>query len=228
MIQTTIIIDDEHHAIELLKGYVNRVPFLNCIATFRNPITALSYLNHQSVDLIFLDINMPELSGLAFLKTLQAPPTVILTTAYSEYAVESYEYQVADYLLKPIAFERFLKAVTQVQQRTQLISSDKTPQKDQYIYIKDGYDNIKIRLNDILYLKKDGNYITYYTAQKSIISRQTIQQALDVLGEDFMQIHKSFIVNLQKIEAFSAQSVSILGNRLPIGLSFKKELARRI
>jgi len=221
-----IVIDDEFKAIELLENYINRVPFLALAESFRNPLEAITYLQTNTIDLIFLDINMRELSGISFLKTVQHRPDVILTTAYSEYALESYEYNVLDYLLKPISFERFLKAVTKISPETNTeIVSPTTPKS---IFIKDGYKKVKLLVNDILYLKKEGNYIIYYTKDQKVMARQTIQQALDILENDFLQIHKSFIINCQKVDTFQSNTITIGRNTLPVGQSFRLSLKEKM
>ncbi|WP_106793344.1 LytTR family DNA-binding domain-containing protein [Aquimarina sp. Aq78] len=216
---TAVIIDDEPNAIELLQGYIKKLSFVECIRSFRNPIEALVFLKECDVDLIFLDINMPQLSGISFIKTLENPPKIILTTAYSEYAVESYEYQVTDYLLKPISFERFLKAVLKIKDTIE----EPEPQKiaNGIIYIKSGQQQFKTNIDDILYLQKDGNYISYITKDKNILARQSIKNALDELGKGFIQIHKSTIINVSHISAFDSNSVTINSTKLSIGQSYK-------
>lgn len=226
-----MIVDDEFPAIQLLESYIERIPFLELVISFRNPLQAIAYLQSNSVDLIFLDINMRELSGITFLKTVQNRPHVILTTAYSEYAVESYEYDVMDYLLKPITFERFLKSVTKLQKSTEPSATQtqhKEAKRNKVIFIKDGYENVKLSVNEILYLKKEGNYITYFTEHKKVMSRQTVQQALENLDDNFLQIHKSFIANCSRIDSFRSNSISIGNNTLPVGQLFKTELNRRL
>ncbi len=217
-----VIIEDEPKAIELLQGYIEKIPFLHCINSFRNPIEALVYLEEHAVDLIFLDINMPQLSGMSLLKTLKNPPEIILTTAYSEYAVESYEYKVTDYLLKPIAFDRFLKAVLKLKETDNTEKKSKSSRGS--IYIKSGHQQYKVNPNDILYLQKDGNYITYYTSGKNILARQSAKEALEILGNRFVQIHKSTIVNLDHIASFDTTSVIINTTKLSIGQSYKVTL----
>ncbi|WP_109852199.1 LytTR family DNA-binding domain-containing protein [Aquimarina sp. AU58] len=216
---TTVIIDDEPNAIELLQGYIKKLSFVECIRSFRNPIEALVFLKECDVDLIFLDINMPQLSGISFIKTLENPPKIILTTAYSEYAVESYEYQVADYLLKPISFERFLKAILKIKDTIEEPKSEEVA--NGIIYIKSGQQQFKTNIDDILYLQKDGNYISYITKDKNILARQSIKNALDELGKGFIQIHKSTIINVSHISAFDSNSVTINGTKLSIGQSYK-------
>lgn len=216
-----IIVDDEPKAIELLETYVERTPSLICEATFRNPVEALTYLGKHKVDLVLLDINMPLLSGISFLKTMQQNTEVILTTAYSEYAVESYEYKVLDYLLKPITFDRFFKAVSKVSER------DIPEDKPNHIYIKDGYKNVKLALDDILYLEKQSNYIVYYTADKKVMSRQTVAEALSIVGDSFGQTHKSYVVNYNQVESFDHTSIHVKGHSIPVGRSYKMEVEKR-
>ncbi|MHA7057694.1 LytR/AlgR family response regulator transcription factor [Aquimarina sp. M1] len=221
---SSVIIDDEPNAIELLKGYIEKLPFISCVESFRNPIEALIYLKESTVDLIFLDINMPQLSGISFIKTLENSPHIILTTAYSEYAVESYEYQVADYLLKPISFERFLKALLKIQHTIE--STISKEENNSIIYIKSGQQQYKTTLQDVLYLQKDGNYISYITTGKTILARQSIKEALLVLGNRFIQIHKSTIINLDHVSAFDSQAITIKNHKLSIGQSYKVRLMK--
>ncbi|WP_438422766.1 LytR/AlgR family response regulator transcription factor [Aquimarina macrocephali] len=216
---TAVIIDDEPNAIELLQGYIKKLSFVECIHSFRNPIEALVFLKEYDVDLIFLDINMPQLSGISFIKTLENPPKIILTTAYSEYAVESYEYQVTDYLLKPISFERFLKAVLKIKDTIEEPKLEEVA--NGIIYIKSGQQQFKTKIEDILYLQKDGNYISYITKDKNILARQSIKNALDELGNKFIQIHKSTIINVDHISAFDSHSVIIKDIKLSVGQSYK-------
>ncbi len=219
-----IIIDDEPHAIDLLQGYIEKVSFLTCIKSFRNPIEALVYLQDHSCDVLFLDINMPQLSGMALLKTLQNPPKVILTTAYSEYAVESYELNTVDYLLKPISFDRFLKAALKLEQPKE----ESTPKQSPSIFVKSGYQQHKVALDELLYLEKDGNYISYITKKGAILARQSVQEALDTVGQRFIQVHKSIIVNEDLITSYDSTHVYIDHKKLPMGKSFKRLVLDRI
>ncbi|RZS93377.1 LytR/AlgR family response regulator transcription factor [Aquimarina brevivitae] len=216
-----IIIEDEPNAIELLQRYIAKIPFIECIQSFRNPVEALAFLQTKSVDLIFLDINMPQLSGISFLQTLKNPPHIILTTAYAEYAVQSYEYQVTDYLLKPIAFERFLKAVVQLNENIPSATVIKENQSSKELFIKSGAKQVKLNKDAIVYLAKDGNYITYYTEEKKVLARESIQEALEHLGSDFIQIHKSTIVNLNRIESYETSHINTSLGKLAIGPSYR-------
>ena len=223
----TVIIDDEPNAIELLQGYLHKIPFAECIHSFRDPIEALLFINEEDIDLLLLDINMPQLSGISLLKTLENPPKIIFTTAYTEYAVESYEYKVTDYLLKPISFERFLKAMLKVKE-DHLKFEIKEDQKENVVFIKSGQQQHKIVLNHILYLQKDGNYITYMLHDKKILARQSTKEALENLSSRFIQIHKSIIVHLDKIQSFDSSSVIINNHKLPIGQSYKLQFLEAI
>ena len=218
-----VVIDDEPNAIELIKGYINKIPFIECTESFRDPVQAIIYLKEHQVDLIFLDINMPHLSGISLLKTLKNPPRIILTTAYAEYAVESYEYQVTDYLLKPISFERFLKAILKI--KSEYVSENTSIENSEnFVFVKSGQQQYKLKIEDILYLQKEGNYITYFLKDKKILARQSIKEALNGLNHKFIQIHKSTIINLVHISFFDSSSVTIQDVKLSIGQSYKVTL----
>ena len=168
MMIKTIIVDDEPRAIELLRGYIDRIPQLTHLQSFQNPLEALQYISKNDVDLVFLDVNMPEISGISFIKSLIKKVHIILTTAYSEYAVESYNYDVDDYLLKPISFERFVKAISKIAVEEPQIADDK---EGELLFVKTGYEKVKIIIDDIVYLEKDGNYMTYHTRTKKVLTR---------------------------------------------------------
>ena len=165
-----IVIDDEPFALELISGYSKKTPFLEFAGGFTNPFKALTFLINSSVDLIFLDINMPELSGIQLLKSLSSAPKVVFTTAYSEYGAESYDYDAIDYLLKPIKYERFLKAVHKAIDITkkESVNSEKIKEHDGFIFIKSGKQRFKIPVDEILYIEGAGNYMTFYTLNKKI------------------------------------------------------------
>ncbi|MCB9327034.1 MAG: response regulator transcription factor [Lewinellaceae bacterium] len=221
-----ILVDDEPNALELLELYIGRIPFVDCVAAFRNPLQALEFLHQNPVDIIFLDINMPQLSGISFLETLEDRPHVVLTTAYAEYAVKSYDFAVDDYLLKPITFERFLKAVNRIKK---LESQEKKPaQQEIFLLLKSGYQLLKVAVQDILYLQKDGNYMVYYTKAKKILVRENVTQALENLPNDFMQVHKSYLVPISRIEAMESGRVRVAGQWVPVGAAFREEVGRRM
>jgi two-component system, LytTR family, response regulator len=219
-----IIIDDEPKAIELLRSYLQHFSDFELAGTFRNALTALSFINDNNIDLIFLDINMPHLNGLSFSKMVAPDVKIIFTTAYSEYAVESYEVQALDYLLKPISLERFTKAITKVLGS----KTAEEPNADNALLIKSGAKIFRVNPLDILYLVKEGNYITYHTTNQKILARASIAEALVTLPAHFIQCHKSYIVNLEKIDFLDRNELSIHNQLIPIGHSFKEELLKRL
>ena len=232
---TCLVIDDEPVALDILQDYIVRVPFLKLLQSFRESIKALEFLQRNDVDLIFLDINMPDLSGIQFLNTLPHHPLVIFTTAYSQYAVESYNYEAVDYLLKPIEFPRFLKAanraLTQFRLKTQnsssiISSSNNTISSDKsYILIKSGSDIHRIEVNDIYYVQGTGNYVTFHTSKKKILSLLTMKKVLEILPRgQFVRIHKSYIINFDRIDIIEKEQVIIRDKIIPIGEVYSANL----
>lgn len=221
-----IIIDDEPKAIELLENYCERIDALLCIKSFRNPIKALQYLESYTPQIIFLDINMPNLSGLQLAKLIPVESHIIFTTAYSEHSVESYNLNATDYLLKPITFQRFLKAVERV---SDLLKKDTIPDTktiDKTIQIRSGYQKHFVSVKDILYLEKDGNYITYHTKETTILARETIAEALNNLPEIFVQVHKSYIISVEKIELIEHKFVHINSIKIPVSKNYKSNIEK--
>lgn len=227
-----IVIDDEPIAIDILEDHIEKVPFLKRQASFRSAVKALEYLQHQSVDLIFLDIKMPDLSGIQFLRSMAKQPLVIFTTAHSEYAAESYDYQVVDYLLKPIEFDRFLKAVVKAQDQYRLLRTQASfpspaaievrAQASESILIKSGTDYHPLKLDDILYIEGAGNYVLFVTRTKKIMALMNLKDVTRQLPSDrFFRIHKSYIVNFHHIDVIETEQVRIGKATLPIGESFK-------
>ena len=219
-----LIVDDEPNAIKLISSYLKHFANFELVATFRNGLKALEFLNSNTVDVIFLDINMPHLSGLSLSKMLPKETAIVFTTAYSEHAVDSYTVNTVDYLLKPISLERFTKAINK------LISVNKTtPNLDEStnnktLLIKSGTETHQILIEDILYLQKDGNYMYYHLALKKIMARENVSNALNNLPESFIQIHKSYIVNTKAINTFSTDTVIINQIKIPIGNQYKNQL----
>lgn len=225
-----LIIDDEPLALDVLKDYVAKISFLECVGAFRDPIKAAEYLQQNRVDLIFLDINMPDLTGIQFLKSLTRPPLVIFTTAYSEYALESYDYDAVDYLLKPIEFERFVKAVNKALEKLQNKANGLTLSPDEkYVLIKSGTKYHKLKLKDILYIQGTGNYVTFVTPDKEILSLLTMQAVLDMLpAEMFFRIHRSYIVNFLHVDLIEGEEVKIQDRKLPIGDLYREDFLRAV
>lgn len=227
-----IIVEDEPLARNLLSAYISKVPRLELKQSFSNALDALEYLRENPVDVLFSDIQMPEVTGITLLKLLKTKPLIILTTAYSEYALEGYELEVYDYLLKPISFERFLKAVEKGIARLDGSNSptaqvliqevQSTPAVD-YIFVKDGTKLIKINLSDILYIEGLKDYVCIYTPQKKIVSLQTMKSLEASLPSDrFVRVHNSFIIALASIEEIEKDRLVINKSTIPISDTYKK------
>ena len=224
-----IIVDDEPLAIEIMESYVSKVEQLKLAGTFRNAVSAFTYLQQNPVDLIFLDIQMPKLSGIDFLKTLKNPPKVIFTTAFRDYALEGFELEVADYLLKPIPFDRFLKAVAKVlhQPNVNTTPPAKTESSDNYVYFKVDKKMVRTRMTDILYIESIKDYVKVKTGDKEIVTQQKISYLEESLPkEQFIRIHRSFIVNREKIDAYSATDIEIGKYHVPIGRNYKNDVMK--
>jgi len=223
-----LILDDEPLAVDILRNYIGKFPGLECVGAFRKPLKALEFLQKNEVDLVFLDIQMPDLSGLQFLKSLPDPPLVVFTTAYSRYAAESYDYDAVDYLLKPIEFDRFLKAVNKARALASP-PAKKTPAPGNSILIKSGTKFYRTRLGDIRYVKGAGNYVAFVTKDREILSLMTMQSAADLLpGVTFVRIHKSYIVNIQHLDIVEEERVQIGQDWIPIGDAYRDDFLRAI
>lgn len=218
-----LIVDDEPLAIQLLQKHIEQLDFFEVVATCNNAIKALEILNRQPIDLLFMDIKMPALSGLDLLKTLRHPPKTILTTAYREFALDGFELGVIDYLLKPITFDRFFKSVERYLNTTnytvpEVLSSSET----QFIYLKSGHKYFKIDIKDIIYAESFKDYVDVHTKEKVITSKYKISELEKKLQcKGFLRIHRSFIVNLKHITAFTANDVELGKLELPIGDTYK-------
>ncbi|MCI0752101.1 MAG: LytTR family DNA-binding domain-containing protein [Flammeovirgaceae bacterium] len=224
-----IIIDDEPLAIEILESYVSRVDTLELVSKFRSGVAAFSYLQQHPVDLMFLDIQMPKLSGIEFLKTLKHRPKVIFTTAFRDYAIEGFELEVVDYLLKPIPFERFLKAIAKVQQQPAPVSTATRAEQptDDYVYFKVDKKMVKTKIKDILYIESVKDYVKVKTMDKEIVTQQKISYLEESLPKElFLRIHRSFIISLNKIDCYSATDVEIGKHSIPIGRNYKNEVIK--
>jgi len=223
-----LIVDDEPLARELIRGHVEKLENFEIVAECSDAMKALNVIREKQIDLIFMDIQMPQITGIEFLKTLKHPPKVIITTAYREYALEGFELDVVDYLIKPITFERFLKSVNKFYQMSQdeiqVLNGNSTERNadDAYIYVKENKKVVKVLLSEIKYIEGLSEYVQVYTDKKKIITKTSMSQMEEKLpAENFLRIHKSFIVSLGKIEAFTANTIEIQGKELPIGRSFK-------
>jgi len=225
-----IIADDEPIARQILENYVEAIPSLNLVASCKNAFEVLEILQEKEIDVLFLDINMPKLSGLSLLKTLQKKPNVIITTAYPEYAIEGFELSVTDYLVKPFSLERFMQAVQKVNQSKKVTATTVVTQNEtaKSIFVKSDKKIIKLNLDDIYYAEAYGNYVKIY-ADNMILTPQTLSDFLEKLAKDFIRIHKSFIINFKHLKMIDGNQIILQNDvKLPIGKSFKKELLERI
>jgi DNA-binding LytR/AlgR family response regulator len=225
MILTAIAIDDEPHALDVVQMHAAKVSFLDIEATFTDAFEAIPYLQEQSIDLLFLDVKMPDISGIEFVKCLQQVPMVIFSTAYSEYAVKGFELNAVDYLLKPYSLVRFTQACNkalEIKQLRQGTLAGKILAIQGFIFVKTGYELEKIWLKDLLYLEAEGNYVAYVLADRKLLSRQSISEALQTLpGQGFIRVHRSFVVATAHIRKISKQSVWINNREISIGASFE-------
>jgi len=216
-----IIVEDEPLAQKVLSDYITQVPFLELRASFRDAIQATEYLRDHEVDLIFLDIHLPKLKGMAFLKTLVKPPSVIVTTAYHQYAVEGFDLNVTDYLLKPFEFERFLVAVNKVRQPVRAAT---VAAKD-HLYLTVQKKKIRIPLSEIIYAESQREYVKLVTTKKTYFSKLTTNELEEMLPADrFRRIHRSYIIALDKVNSYSADTVEVTGISLPVGRAYRDVL----
>ncbi len=232
----TLIVDDEPHAIEVIDTYLQNFTDIEVLGRCNSAIQAFQLLQQKPVDLMFLDIKMPGLNGNDLLRSLKNPPKVIFTTAYSEYALEGFELNAVDYLLKPISFDRFLRAMDKVyqsfdQKHASAILSHEAPVGDSeaFLYLKVERKQIKLNINDILWIESLRDYVKVVTADQVHISKQKISFLEEMLPERrFVRIHRSFIVSLQKIDSFYGAVVEVSGHELPIGRNYKQDLQKRL
>ena len=225
-----IVIDDEPLALDLLKDYIEKIPFLKLERTFTNPLEGLGYLQENPVDLVFLDVELPYLSGIEFVKCLQSKPLIIFTTAYEKYAVTGYDLEITDYLMKPILFDRFLRSVNKAYGQVKLNKKvpersvalpEKETQSD-FIMVKTGYNTININLNDILYVEGLKDYIKIHLTGKTILTLNSLKKLQEMLPESrFIRVHRSFIVSLPKIDSIQRSRIVIGKTFVPVGENYK-------
>lgn len=227
---TCIAIDDEPKALAVIERYCEKIDFISLKATFREPVKAIGFLNREKIDLVFLDINMPDISGMQLIATLAATPMVIFTTAYSNYAVESYNLNAIDYLLKPITFERFLAAAGKALSLCLLKNKTVTKSANaETVFIKSGPQTHQVKVSDILYLEKDGNYITVYLKDKKILIRENMADIFEIVPEEeFIRIHKSYVVAAKHISLVEVHQVTINGEKIPIGSTYREALKDKL
>jgi DNA-binding LytR/AlgR family response regulator len=227
-----LAVDDEPPALEVLKKYIASVQHLELVGTCADAIEALNVLRRQNIDLLFLDIQMPYLLGTDLMRTLKKPPKVIFTTAYRKFAVEGFELDAVDYLLKPISFERFLKAVNKVMETSFRVSDtnsiyEQGSTQNLFINLRADRKNLKISLDEILYIESLKDYIKVITTTKNIVTKQAISSLEQMLpANNFIRIHRSFIVAINKIESFTSDTIDIGKHQLPISRMYRHEVNR--
>lgn len=220
-----IIIDDEPIAIEYLREYVNTIPELLLTGTYQNAKEALPLIQNQEVDLIFIDIEMPEISGLEFVKTLETAPAIIFTTAYPQYAVEGFNLNAVDYLLKPIGLERFKQAIQKVHKEIS-IQAGLQPIENKFIFLKNGYKSEKIDIQDIIFIAGNKEYATYYTKSgRTYLKNERLKNLeKDYQPYGFIRIHKSYLINTRYIKKIFNNNVEIQGETIPIGCAYREQI----
>lgn len=223
-----LIVDDEFLARKLLSEYVSKVDYLNLIDSCPDVTKAMEAINKEQIDILLLDIQMPDISGMEMLRMLEYKPAVILTTAYSEYAVDAFSLGVVDYLLKPFDYARFLQAINKVVNNYTVTSSVNDVAND-YIMVKADYKLYKINYDDLLYIEGQHEYVTFHTTTKRITALYSLKNLEDTLPKDkFVRTHKSFIVSIKNIQDIDKTNVTVAGNKIPVGASFRDALIDRL
>jgi len=228
-----LAIDDEPLALELISDYISNVPFLNLVKKCIRASDALEIIQNEKIDLIFLDIQMPNITGVQLLKSLQHPPMVIFTTAYDNYALEGYELSVIDYLMKPIPFERFLKAANKANAlfllKNNLKQSNEESDTPDYIFVKSNYQSVKIVFDDILFIEGMKDYVKIYCGERPVITLSNLKNFEAQLPPNkFIRVHKSYIVNISKIDSLNKTSLMIANKEIPIGANYKEDFTKKI
>jgi DNA-binding LytR/AlgR family response regulator len=223
-----IAIDDEPIALEVIKSLSSKISFIELLNCFTDAFKAIDFLQKEKIDLIFLDIKMPDISGIEFLKSISNPPMVIFTTAYSEHAVQSFELDAIDYLLKPFSQSRFLKACNKAYEQYKLKNSNANfSSAPESIFIKSGYDQIRILLDEILYVESNGNYMQFVLPSQKILSRLTMSEVEELLpAAAFVRIHRSYIVSKKQVNKIEKNAIWIKQIELPVGAAYLKEIQK--
>jgi len=223
-----VIVDDEPLAITIIENYTKKIPYLEIVGRFDSAIPVYEFLQEHEVDLIFLDIQMPSISGVDFLKSLSSPPSVIFTTANKNYAIEGFELNVEDYILKPISFERLITAVNRVYEKKK-IASNKVDEITDFLYLKENKKMVKVYLKNILYMESIKDYVKVVTSCKTVVTKQQLSYFESILESDkFLRIHRSFIVSTDKIDAYSFSGIDVGSKELPIGRKYKEQVIKTL
>ncbi|TVP47356.1 MAG: DNA-binding response regulator [Mongoliibacter sp.] len=223
---SAIAIDDEPMALEVIKSHASKVPFLNLENSFTNAIKALEYLREQPVNLIFLDIKMPDISGMELATLISKETMVIFTTAYSEHAVKSFELDAVDYLLKPFNLGRFLKSCQKAQDLYELKNGSASNLGS--VFIKTGFEQVKVKFEELVFCEANGNYVNFQLGERKILSRMTLAETEKLLPSYFVKTHRSFLVNIQKIDKVEKHQVGLQGKTAPVSVTYYDELMSKL
>jgi DNA-binding LytR/AlgR family response regulator len=219
---TCAIIDDEYLARQYIRDYIERLPFLDLVGDYNSPLLIMDELKRNAIDILFLDIQMPDITGIDFLKILNPQPYIILTTAYKEYALEGYEHNVVDYLLKPFSFDRFLKAINKVVDMVEKERIGRT-----YMTIRADRKLYKINYDDLIFIEGQRAYVTFHTTQKKITALISMKELEEKLPKDqFIRIHKCFIVSIKYLESLEGNMIEICGKKLAVGSSYRDQVEK--
>jgi len=224
---TCVIVDDEPLAITIMESHLKKIPFIQILGKFNSALPVFEFLKSNVVDLLFLDVEMPGLSGIDFLRSLPQKPYAILTTANKNYAIEGFDLNVDDYILKPVSFERLLKAINRIVEKSQTERKTEKKIADEFIYLKENKKMVKVYLDDILYIESLKDYVKVVTKSKSVVTKQQLNYFLTAFESNyFLQIHRSFIVAINKIDAFNYSGIEIGSKELPIGRKYKESVTQ--
>lgn len=224
-----IAVDDEPSSLDVISIHAAKIPELDLVARFTDPFKALEFLKNERIDLVFLDINMPGLSGMELIGKLKCPPRIVFTTAYSEYALDSYEFEAVDYLLKPIEFDRFYRSVQRYQKQVTNGNGSVHPILPRHIFVRDGYKQVKLLVDEITHIRSEGNYLDIYYGSGRMVTRMTLTQMAELLPEDlFVRVHNSYLVNIAYIDKIENNHVYCQDAVIPIGEKYREGFFRRI
>lgn len=224
-----LIIEDEPLAAEVLRDYIGEVSDLHLVAVCRDVMSATEYLRNHKIDVLFVDIHLPKVKGIDFIRTIQNQYQVILTTAYNQYAIEGFNLNVVDYLLKPIEFSRFLQAIQKLRKNEPVVQLESSIQKDSFHYFNVDKKQVKVFIKDILYVESLKDYVKIHTEKNYLVTKLQIGELESLLAStNFLRIHKSFVINLDKVSAYSATHVEIDGHEIPVGRSYKELVMKQL
>ncbi|MFT5823903.1 MAG: DNA-binding LytR/AlgR family response regulator [Crocinitomix sp.] len=222
-----IIVEDEFPALEIIKSYLSEIQNWHIAGEFTNAIDAINYLSENTVDVVFLDIQLPKLSGIGFIKSLDKPPLIVITTAYNEHAVEAFELTVFDYLLKPYPFERFYKTINRLNKHFQ--SSNFTQAENDSIHVRENRENVKIDLNSVRYIESQKEYVSIVCEKKTVKTKLSMSKIESMLGDfDFLRVHRSYLIAIDKVDSYTSKQIRLGESSIPIGRYYQKEVRSRL